>query len=73
MNADPSASVVKIDPAVIDRAELLKRTVIDTDPTITRRCPICKEKFNPELVEADEEWVFYNAVNVDGKVSCLIL
>lgn len=71
MNADPSASIAKIDPAVIDRAELLKRTVIDTDPTITRRCPICKEKFNPELVEADEEWVFYNAVQVDGKVTCI--
>lgn len=68
-NADPSTS--KLDTALVDRAELLKRTVVDTDPTVTRRCPICKEKFNPELVEADEEWVFYNAIVVEGVVSVI--
>lgn len=69
-NADPSTS--KLDTAIMDRADLLKKTVVDTDPTVTRRCPICKEKFNPELVEADEEWVFYNAVVVEGVVSDIL-
>jgi len=57
--------------AAVDRAELLKRkVVVPTDRTLADRpCPICKEKFKSEWNDADEEWVYYNAVEVDGAVS----
>lgn len=58
----------------ISRAELLKQKVTaPTDPArLARPCPICKEKFKAEWSESDEEWVFYNCVDVGGTVSfCL--
>lgn len=55
----------------IDRSLLLKKKVVaPTDPIDeAKNCPICKEKFKSEWNEEDEEWVFYNAVKVDGTVS----
>ncbi|KAM0786746.1 hypothetical protein ACM66B_002183 [Microbotryomycetes sp. NB124-2] len=52
----------------IDRAELRKRKVAaPTDAAkLAKPCPICKEKFKAEWSEADEEWVFYNCVDVSG-------
>lgn len=57
--------------AAVDRAELLKKkVVVPTDRAMADRpCPICKEKFKSEWNDADEEWVYYNAVLVDGAVS----
>ncbi len=57
--------------AGVDRAELLKKkVVVPTDRTLADRpCPICKEKFKSQWNDADEEWVYYNAVEVDGAVS----
>lgn len=57
--------------AAVDRAALLKKkVVVPNDRTLADRpCPICKEKFKSEWNDADEEWVYYNAVLVDGAVS----
>ncbi|KAM0753001.1 hypothetical protein T439DRAFT_311676 [Meredithblackwellia eburnea MCA 4105] len=67
-NADASTSTRKADPGVLDRAELLKRKVIaPTDPSkLNTPCPVCKERFKSEWSEDDEEWVFYNCVEVEG-------
>ncbi len=61
---------------LLDRAALLKKQV--TAPTedtkkLARPCPICKEKFKSDWSEAEEDWVFYNAVEVDGTVCSLPL
>ncbi|KAK4052662.1 mRNA 3' end processing factor [Microbotryomycetes sp. JL201] len=52
----------------LDRAELRKRKVAAPTDTakLAKPCPICKEKFKAEWSEADEEWVFYNCVDVGG-------
>jgi pre-mRNA cleavage complex 2 protein Pcf11 len=34
------------------------------------RCPICKEPFKNEYSEDEEDWVWRNAIEIDGKV-CL--
>lgn len=34
----------------------------------TVTCPICKEVLNPEFMEEEEEWVFKNAIDVNGKI-----
>jgi hypothetical protein len=54
----------------LDRAELLLRKVAaPTDPAkLGKPCPICKEKFKEEWSEPDEDWVFYNAIDVEGTV-----
>lgn len=38
------------------------------DEAKTTTCPICKEVLSPEFLEEDEEWVFKNAIGVNGKV-----
>ena len=38
---------------------------------LAKPCPVCKEKWKAEFEEEEEEWVFWNAVDVDGVVSCL--
>jgi pre-mRNA cleavage complex 2 protein Pcf11 len=38
----------------------------------TATCPICKEVLNPEFNEDEEEWIYKNAVEVNGKVSPLL-
>ncbi|KAK4703232.1 hypothetical protein P7C70_g2989, partial [Phenoliferia sp. Uapishka_3] len=66
-NADASTSA-KPDAGMVDRAQLLKSKVVTpTDPVkLAAPCPVCKEGFKSELSEEDEEWVFTNAVEVDG-------
>lgn len=69
-NAEGSSSTVKADPSVVDRAQLLQRKVIaPTDPAMLAiPCPVCKERFKSEWSEEDEDWVFKNAVDMDGTV-----
>lgn len=57
-------------PDKVDRAELVKRkVVVPSDKTkASKPCPICKEKFKDEWSEQDEEWVYYNAQDVDGAI-----
>ena len=43
------------------------------DEAKTVTCPICKEVLSPEFMEEEEEWVFKNAVNVNGKVCSSLL
>ncbi|KAK4057545.1 mRNA 3' end processing factor [Microbotryomycetes sp. JL221] len=58
----------------LDRAALKKSKIpAPTDPAkLARPCPICKEKFKAEWSEADEEWVFYNCVDVSGTASLIL-
>lgn len=53
-------------------AELLNKTVLVPAAAATNeeltRCPICKEPFKNEYSEADEDWVWRNAVEVDGVI-----
>ena len=42
------------------------------DEAKTVTCPICKEVLSPDLLEEDEEWVFKNAVDINGKVCIFI-
>lgn len=35
-------------------------------------CPICKETLKSEFQEDDEEWVWKNAVDVEGRVRLFI-
>lgn len=59
----------------IDRAELMKRKVIAPTDTkkLAKGCPICREKFKSEWSDEEEDWVFYNALSIDGTVRCLLL
>lgn len=52
------------------RAELeAKYVVAPTDPEIARQpCPICREMFVSVWNEDDEEWIWKNAVNINGKI-----
>ena len=56
--------------AASDRAALLKQRVIQpADPDVAARpCPICREPFRGEYSADDEEWIWANAVLVDGTV-----
>lgn len=66
-----ASSTAKADAQQIDRAELLLRKVVAPSDTnaLAKACPVCKEKFKSDWSEQDEDWVFYNAVEVDGVVS----
>lgn len=60
----------------IDREQLVKQKVVasqvsgsssaGSDDSIV--CAICQEPFKSEWSDADEEWVYWNAVLVDGKL-----
>lgn len=73
-----STSTTKLASAVaaslaIDRAALKKQKVpapTDDPVKLAKPCPVCKEKWKAEFEEEEEEWVFWNAVEVDGVV-CL--
>lgn len=54
-------------------ASLKKRYVgVPQDPIKkSRPCPVCKEVFKPEWAEEHEEWVYWNAVDINGTVSTL--
>ena len=73
----------KADEVKIDREALMKQKVvapsdaaavapgpddIDSGASSAHVCAICQEPFKSEWSEADEEWVFWNAVQVDGKL-----
>lgn len=53
-------------------AELLNRTVPVPPDAATneeiRHCPICKEEFKNEFSEEEEDWVWRNAIEVDGRI-----
>ena len=51
-------------------AELCARFVIvpPGDEAKTIACPICKEVLKSEFQEDEEEWVWKNAINADGRV-----
>ncbi|GAA5907113.1 Pcf11p [Sporobolomyces salmoneus] len=53
---------------VIDRAALLKKkvSVPPAGGLGDKPCPICQDKFKSEWSDEEEEWVWWNAVNVDG-------
>lgn len=53
-------------------AELRSQFVVvpPGDEAKTVACPICKESLKSEFQEDDEEWVWKNAVDVDGRVRC---
>jgi len=36
-------------------------------------CPICQDKLKSEWSDEEEEWVWWNAVNVEGTVSFFFL
>lgn len=41
-----------------------------SDPAkAAKPCPICKEQFKSEWSEDEEEWIFKNAIDVNGTVS----
>lgn len=80
--AGPSKSPnSKIDPAKASQAAskltaerlaaLRKKWVrVPADPIkAAKPCPVCKESFKSEWAEDDEEWVYRNAVDVNGNVS----
>lgn len=72
----PSAAVLQADIAkkkAESTAELLNKFVMvpptaATDEEISR-CPICKETFKNEYSEEEEDWVWRNCIEIDGKVS----
>lgn len=71
----PSETVIKTEQAkkkAKETAELLNKTVpVPMDEATNeerRRCPICKESFKNEYSEEEEDWVWRNAVEVDGKI-----
>jgi pre-mRNA cleavage complex 2 protein Pcf11 len=52
------------------RAALLKKWVpVPSDPAkAATPCPICKEPFQSEFAEDEEEWIWRNAVKVENQV-----
>lgn len=62
----------KVTPAVKAerRAALLKKWIpVPSDPAeAATPCPICKEAFQSEFAEDEEEWVWRNAVKVDNQI-----
>jgi len=38
------------------------------DEAKTVTCPICKEMLNPEFLEEEEEWVYKNAIEINGRI-----
>lgn len=67
----PSAAAVGAAAAAVDEAQLrLRKVPVPTDPAkVGKPCPICQEHFKSELSEEDEDWVLWNAEEVDGVVS----
>lgn len=51
--------------------QLRKRWVrVPQDPIKKAQpCPVCKEAFKPEWDEKEEEWVYRNAIDINGTVS----
>jgi pre-mRNA cleavage complex 2 protein Pcf11 len=52
----------------------VSKIVRPSDPVkASRPCPICKEGFQSEFSEEDEEWLWVDAIELDGIVSALSL
>lgn len=73
--AKPSEAEVKTEQAkqmAASKAQLLNQFVRVPEAAATdeelARCPICKEMFKNEYSEEEEDWVWRNAVEIDGKV-----
>jgi pre-mRNA cleavage complex 2 protein Pcf11 len=43
------------------------------DEAKTVTCPICKEVLSPEFLEEEEEWVYKNAIDMNGKVRTFLI
>jgi pre-mRNA cleavage complex 2 protein Pcf11 len=71
----PSEAVIKTEEAkkaAAATAEILNKFVpvpasAATDEEI-RHCPICKEEFKNEYSEEEEDWIWRNAVEIDGRI-----
>ncbi|GAA5997414.1 hypothetical protein JCM5350_003834 [Sporobolomyces pararoseus] len=63
-----SSSNGKGGASVIDRAALMKKkvSVPPAGGLGDKPCPICQDKFKSEWSDEEEEWVWWNAVNVEG-------
>ena len=73
--SNPSASKAAIGQLSAERISALKKrhVKVPSDPALAAiPCPICKEKFKSEWSEEHEEWVWWNAVAINDKVSQLI-
>lgn len=69
LSAAASAKAAQLDLAALRR----RHVTAPTDPgLLAKPCPVCKDRFKAEWSEEDEEWVFWNAVELeDGSVSFL--
>ncbi|SDA00297.1 BZ3501_MvSof-1269-A2-R1_Chr2-2g04515 [Microbotryum saponariae] len=54
--------------AKLDLQMLRKSKVVAPSGGDERRCGICREKFKSEWSEEEEEWVYWNAVRVEGTI-----
>lgn len=65
-------SALKVDPVTIAkrREELSNAWIpVPSDPSkAALPCPICKEKFISEYNEDEEEWIWKNAIQVEGQI-----
>ena len=47
---------------------------VPSDPELSSKpCPICKESFKSQWSEDEEEWIWLNAIEVDGVVSATLI
>ncbi|GAA5833559.1 hypothetical protein JCM3766R1_002574 [Sporobolomyces carnicolor] len=62
------AAGAKSAAGAIDRAALMKKkvSVPPAGGLGDKPCPICQDKFKSEWSDEEEEWVWWNAVNVEG-------
>ncbi|SCV70243.1 BQ2448_1637 [Microbotryum intermedium] len=54
--------------AKMDLQALRKSKVVAPNGGDERRCAICRDKFKSEWSEDDEEWVYWNAIKVEGTI-----
>ena len=70
--ADSSSAKVAAAAAAAEQEAKLRESyvVVPTgDEAKSIQCPICKETLKSEFLEEDEDWVWKNAVRVQGRVS----
>ncbi|CAK9786138.1 hypothetical protein CC85DRAFT_283755 [Cutaneotrichosporon oleaginosum] len=68
--SEPKQETVTNTKLTPERLAALKRKWVraPADPAKAMPCPICKEQFKSEWSEDEEEWVFKNAVSVNGTI-----
>lgn len=54
-------------------AKLEKSTVIVPPEHMGTACPICQDKFTSCWSDEEEEWIYKNAVMVDGQVNTIMI